>query len=623
MLVTRRLLFLSFLAISALVVFAPTASASTAAVFGTNFTYTADPGEANNVQLAFNSGTGEVTLTDSTATLTDPDNSNADPGVSCTLDTVPNPDQIVCTGVTSGSFYLDDMNDVLNAAAIPSPGSIEAYGGTGNDTLTGSGGSDYLDGEAGTDNLSGGGGDDELDDTSDAGDHLDGGAGDDYFYLGSAPDGNDTDVGGLGSDSLDYSSRNAAITADLAAKTESSTGENDSIDGFENVYGAYSVLGANHLTGDDQPNDLEGGQGADVIHGAGGDDGLYAYGGNDQLYGDDGNDVLRAYDGQDTLGGGAGDDYLDPGDHYDSGLDDFVSDGSDTVDGGDGSDTIEYGNRDHALTVNLTGATTGNGESGEDDHLSNLENINGGYGGHSTYTGNDSSNTIYAFGGPGDTLNGLGGDDDLEMDDGDVDTANCGGGNDLVWADRVAYGYPVDDNVASDCETIDGVPVSSSGAGTTGTTTGTTGTTTTPPPVVTPPQVVTPAAPVFANAAFLSKTQQSPKADTITGSFTVASDGSNFEADALYNGKLAKVTIVGKSVKKGLKTGSYAFKIKLNKKAAKLARKKGKKGLKLTVKITIKPPTGSAVVKTYKVTVRKGKAPACYRAASVRAHAAC
>ena len=128
---------------------------------------------------------------------------------------------------------------------------------------------------------------------------------------------------------------------------------------------------------------------------------------------------------------------------------------------------------------------------------------------------------------------------------------------------------------------------------------------------------------MFANAVFMSKTQQSPKADTILGSFTVASDGSNFEADALYNGKLAKVTVVGKSVKKGLKKGAYTFKIKLSKKAAKLARKKGKKGLKLTVKTTIKPPTGNKVVKQFKVTVKKGKAPACYRAARNIAHAAC
>jgi len=93
--------------------------------------------------------------------------------------------------------------------------------------------------------------------------------------------------------------------------------------------------------------------------------------------------------------------------------------------------------------------------------------------------------------------------------------------------------------------------------------------------------------------------------------------------DLLYNGKLAKVTVVGKLVKKGLKKGTYPFTVKLNKKAAKLARKKGKKGLKLTVKVTIKPPTGSATKKQYKVTVRKGKASACFRIARARAHAAC
>jgi hypothetical protein len=152
------------------------------------------------------------------------------------------------------------------------------------------------------------------------------------------------------------------------------------------------------------------------------------------------------------------------------------------------------------------------------------------------------------------------------------------------------------------------------------TTTPGTGTTTTQPPVTntTPPPPV-----VITAGAFLAKTQLSPKADTVTGSASIPADGSNLEVDLLYNGKLAKVTVVGKLVKKSLKKGVVPFTVKLNKKAAKLARKKGKKGLKLTVKVTIKPPTGGATVKQFKVIVKRGKAPACFRIAGVRAHAAC
>jgi hypothetical protein len=129
---------------------------------------------------------------------------------------------------------------------------------------------------------------------------------------------------------------------------------------------------------------------------------------------------------------------------------------------------------------------------------------------------------------------------------------------------------------------------------------------------------------VIAAGAFLAKNQPSPKADTIFGSANIPADGSNLEVDALYNGKLAKVTVVGKYVKKGLKQGSYPFTVKLNKKAAKLARKKGKKGMKLTVKVTIKPPTGNATIKQFKVTVKKGKASSCSaRVLDVHAHAAC
>jgi hypothetical protein len=43
----------------------------------------------------------------------------------------------------------------------------------------------------------------------------------------------------------------------------------------------------------------------------------------------------------------------------------------------------------------------------------------------------------------------------------------------------------------------------------------------------------------------------------------------------------------------------------------------------MTVKVTITPPNGKAFVKKFKVTVKKGKAGACFRIARVRAHAAC
>src|SRR4051794_27622089 len=167
----RRLALLGGVCVIALLAFAGVANASTAEVDGTTLSYTAAAGETNNVQLAFNGGTGEVTLTDSgVGTLPVPDNTNASGG-DCQR---PDNTHIVCTGLTDGVFTLDDMNDTLNASAIPSPGSVSVSGGPGNDTITGSQGDDFLDGQTGTDTVNGSGGSDELDDTSDAGDTIHG-----------------------------------------------------------------------------------------------------------------------------------------------------------------------------------------------------------------------------------------------------------------------------------------------------------------------------------------------------------------------------------------------------------------------------------------------------------------
>jgi hypothetical protein len=436
------------------------------------------------------------------------------------------------------------------------------------------------------------------------------------------------------------------VTVDLRGGVDQGTpttnngesGEGDSVQNVENAYG--SITADNTLTGNSQPNELDGGEGTDTLNGMGGDDQLYADLGDDTLSGGDGDDYLDGSRGVDHLNGGNGDDILDAGrgsdtlsggdgnDELDGGTDlsglTPAADGPDTLDGGAGSDWVDYFNRTAPVTIDLSGGgdgsapTTNNGQASEGDSIVNIENANGGDGADHI-TGNSQSNTVWDGGGPGDVINTLAGDDEIDARDGGVDSADCGDGNDRAFVDVAGeFGGSVSDNVVG-CEAInsDYVPPvqNSSGSQTGGG--GTTTTTTTTPPVVAPP------APIFANAAFVSKTQQSPKADTIIGTFSVAGDGSNFEADALYNGKLAKLTVIGKTVKKGVKKGSYTFKIKLSKKAAKLARKKGKKGLKVTVKTTIKPASGSAIVKQFKVTVKKGKAPACFRAAAVRAHAAC
>jgi hypothetical protein len=670
---TARLLSAPLIAVAASLAFSTVAQASTAELDGTSLRYFAEAGEANQVVVTFNGTNGQVTLTDSGATLTDPDNSGA-VGAGCTKTTAT---AIVCTGLTSGEFDLGDMNDTLDASQIPSPGRADAFGGDGNDNLTGTGGTDFLDGGAGddtlagnggsdmldggigTDSLAGGAGDDELDDLSDATDTLDGGDGNDSVFLGSAADGNDTYTGGTGVDSIDYSSRSAPVAANLALGTESTIGggENDSITGFENIHGAYS-LGGNQLTGDDQANAIVGGPGPDVINGAGGNDTLDGNGsaagdvinggagddelsggdGPDKLRGDDGTDLIRGYDGQDSLNGGTGNDDVYPGDHFDA--TGFVSDGPDSVNGGDGTDTVEYGDRNHPVTVDLSGGsapTTNNGEANEHDSLANLENINSSSAGD-TLTGSAADNVIDDGGGVGDNISALGGNDTIYMEDEALDAASCGDGTDTIDADSIAFGDLVNDTVGADCEIVNGTNGGGGTGGGTGTGGGATGGTGTgggatggtvtggggTGGTVTDPggtNNTTPQQPTYKLGAFVAPIQSSPKANKILGSVTIAADGAKLEVNVYY-GKPSKKTLVGKATKKGLKTGAVPFQVSLNKKGSKAAAKT-KKGVKMTVKVTITPASGKAFVKTFKVTVKKGKAPACFRVARVRAHAAC
>jgi hypothetical protein len=108
------------------------------------------------------------------------------------------------SSVTKIVFYGNAGNDSFyNSTSIP----CEAYGGEGNDILSGGSGNDFLVGGTGNDSLDGNDGDDVLW-GSGGHDDLDGGAGDDilkghggndYLYGGS---GDDTLYGGSGSDEL-------------------------------------------------------------------------------------------------------------------------------------------------------------------------------------------------------------------------------------------------------------------------------------------------------------------------------------------------------------------------------------------------------------------------------------
>jgi hypothetical protein len=131
----------------------------------------------------------------------------------------------------------------------------------------------------------------------------------------------------------------------------------------------------------------------------------------------------------------------------------------DTVDGGPGaSDRVSYAGRSAGVTI-ISDPAQSSGSSGEDDHLSNFEILQGGSGpdtitggaGNETLEGGSGTDTITAgagtdtlVGGPsaGDILLGEAGNDTLKTEDGVKDArANCGfdsaGGGDTAIIDSV------------------------------------------------------------------------------------------------------------------------------------------------------------------------------------------
>ena len=336
-------------------------------------------------------------------------------------------------GHAEGDVYRDvehvtgsDHNDRLGGLHRP-----EGASAGGDNTLSGGGGDDEIYGGSGDDELNGDGGDDAL--YGGAGDdELDGGAGDDTLTGGP---GRDEFIGGAGDDdTVSYATaRDEKVTVDLtwtasqSAADPSNPSHSDG-DYFPTGHGVENVRGSprgDMIHGDDGPNKLWGGAGADT---------------------------LNARNGDDIIDGGPGGDAIDGGDHYVGEIvvperirpavtreeeiegerviivvrPREVTPGY-TIPGrqGDG-DTVTYENSDAGVEVSLT---TGRGEGGhaEGDRLSNVENIIGSDHGDQLF-GDDNANK----------LTGGAGADRIVANAGD-DTVEGGAGADTMDGDLDAY----------------------------------------------------------------------------------------------------------------------------------------------------------------------------------------
>ena len=323
----------------------------------------------------------------------------------------------------------DAGNDTLEGGT----GEDVLDGGDGNDVLRGGAGADELAGGSGADaadygsaaagivgNLTTGVATDGLGgtDTLDSIERIWGGTGNDSLTGSSIPTvpgfyglfgnaGNDT-INGLGFvwNNADHFGEAGAIRVNLSAGAltlggvllAAGTGQDASggINTFQNVLAASgSNIGNDILQGGAAGEWLIGNGGNDTIDGGGGNDTLAGGTGNDSLLGAEGNDSAFGDSGNDVIEGGIGNDSLFGQDGQDSVT---GGDGADSIDGGTGNDTLLGGEGNDTL---LTGAVSETGDFadggiGDDDVRGRT-------------TGSFGGSFVYLVGGAGnDTLRGYG-----------------------------------------------------------------------------------------------------------------------------------------------------------------------------------------------------------------------
>ncbi len=177
-------------------------------------------------------------------------------------------------------------NDLDNSLTANSTASF-LFGKGGNDTIHGGEADDRLYGGAGNDAINGGGGNDVIDGGS-GNNTLTGGVGDDTFFVRSAGDVVNEDVGG-GTDEI-------KTYVDFALPDNV---ENLTLFGTASV-GTGNALG-NQLRGTGGADNLSGGDGDDVIRGLDGTDTIDGGIGLDKLFGGIGEDILTGGEGADQF----------------------------------------------------------------------------------------------------------------------------------------------------------------------------------------------------------------------------------------------------------------------------------------------------------------------------------
>jgi Ca2+-binding RTX toxin-like protein len=395
-----------------------------------------------------------------------------------------------------GTFVLvgRDGADALSAAGSALTGQpllgkdVQAYGGAGDDSLTGGGfrnklygdadsssgtpvgaGNDVLVGNAWGDDLFGHGGNDRI---SGGGaidrifggpgnDVEDGGTGADEFDFGisSAPDGADVIAGGPGEDTLPLRARTAPMRitldglandgADTSVPADGVADEGDNVGadvetfflGSGNDYFNANTTRANATSaqrtvfagagndyvelGNGDHSVAVGDSGNDQLYGGLSDNNLAGNAGNDVLFGRDGADLLTPADGADQSYGEAGDDTISA---------DALADGVDVYGGGSGVDVLRRSAASHNLFMTLDNVANdgadadANGVAEERDNVrADIERLVSGSGNDVLLADTAAANTTALD----NDFDGGGGNDTLRGGEGE-DTLKGVSGNDTI-----------------------------------------------------------------------------------------------------------------------------------------------------------------------------------------------
>jgi len=291
-------------ALAATAVAPAVAAAGTMSATGNQVTYTAAPGEPNEVTA--NGFFDDEDTMMYVLTISDARPVTIAPGGPCDFDFFGN---ARCMFPTPGSFnvQLGDGNDtaiVRNTLATANA----VDGGLGEDRLS-------TAVAQGRNAISGGEGNDTI--------IPDNGA--------VNPPASDTISGGSGVDTVDYdrefARRTSGVTVSLdGAANDGAPGEQDNVQ--LDVENLSATSFSDTLAGGPGPNELLGFGGNDVLSGGGGADRLLSHNANDQLSGGDGNDFLEGGSEDDRLDGGAG---LDSFSGDETGTANQIITGNDTI----------------------------------------------------------------------------------------------------------------------------------------------------------------------------------------------------------------------------------------------------------------------------------------------------